>query len=196
MLFRSGFWVSCQYCGDENELGHDEVCARREPWMVARHELVKKAIAGTLSSMEGVRVELEPSIGTTRRRNDIRVIGSRQSGIGSQEYDITVISLATQQARSTYLPPSVREGTSPTNQTTALINKHLQAIANEKRNNLPEPSDVPFTPLVFTLGGLMDKDTVKAASSWKDSLSSGAFRNLLTRLSLILLKARVRNFDL
>lgn len=40
----TGFWVSCQYCGDENELGHDEVCVQRQVWMVARRELVKRQL--------------------------------------------------------------------------------------------------------------------------------------------------------
>lgn len=98
--------------------------------------------------MDGVRIELEPIIGETRRRNDIRVIGSRQSGIGSHEYDVTVISLLNRPDRLSFLLP---QKTCTLDRSTALINRHLQAVANDKRNHLPAPSDIPFTPLVFTL---------------------------------------------
>jgi hypothetical protein len=189
-----GFWLVCQSCGIQNDQGHAEVCPGRQQWAMARHEQVKRAIGGALRVIEGMQVDLEPLIGTTSRRNDIRITGSRQSGLSNQEYDVTVVSLATQDARNTYLPPTA-EPPARLDRSYALINRHLNSLAHQKRHSLPQ-SHIPFTPLVFTLGGLMDLDTVKATRSWKLTLPSGTFNRLFISLSLVLLRARVRNFDL
>jgi hypothetical protein len=63
-------------CGAPNQLGHDEICLRRAPWTVARHEQAKRVIGTALATVEGVQVHLEPLITGTQRRNDIRITGS------------------------------------------------------------------------------------------------------------------------
>lgn len=192
----SGYWVQCQYGGVINEIGHDEVCGARSSWVLARHEQVKKAIGDALEGMAGVSVELEPAIGMTRRRNGVRISESRESGIASHEYDVPVVSLASQAAQAAYLPPSSEE-TSITGTAYATASGYLASVSAEKRRNLPHrPPMVPFTPIIFSLGGLMEQDSAKAFNSWKLTLPFGSFRHLLRRLSLILLRARVRNFDL
>jgi hypothetical protein len=114
--------------------------------------------------------------------------------MASHEYDITVVSLATQQARGVGPPP----GTTGTTAEVALATaqRFLATIAREKRLRMPEGSTVPFTPLVFTVGGLMEKTTADTTRTWKNLLPAGTFRLLLVRLSLILVRARTRNFDL
>jgi hypothetical protein len=190
----TGNWVICRHCGQPNTFGHDEVCPHRAKWTVARHEQIKRTIANTLSTLPDTQVHLEPFIANTARRNDISITGSRQSGMASHEYDITVVSLATQQARGVGPPP----GTTGTTAEVALATaqRFLATIAREKRLRMPEGSTVPFTPLVFTVGGLMEKTTADTTRTWKNLLPAGTFRLLLVRLSLILVRARTRNFDL
>lgn len=186
----------CKRCGEQNVLGHDEVCLSRQRWRVARHEMIKRTLTESLGRLPGVEVTMEPFIGATRRRNDIRVIGSRESGVSSGEYDVTVVSLASLEARSTVLPARA-EGVSLYAHATALMDKHVEAIANQKRRALPAGgAELPFAALVFTLGGRMDSGTDKQMREWKAAMTDGHFSFLLGSLSLILLRARVRNFDL
>lgn len=67
---------------------------------MARHEQAKGIFRMTLGSLGGVRIHLEPLVRGTARRNDIRITRSRPTGLNSVEF---VVSLASQQARSTVL---------------------------------------------------------------------------------------------
>jgi hypothetical protein len=42
----------------------------------------------------------------------------------------------------------------------------------------------------------VDQPTADTTKTWKIMLPSGTFRSLLAKLSLVLVRARVRNFDL
>jgi hypothetical protein len=192
----SGTWVACRSCGEANSFGHDEVCARRAPWFVVRHERVKRLIGRALASIPDCRVNIEPPIGSTRRRNDIEVLGTNASGIGHHQYDITVVSLATREAKATRPPTQLAPDITMADTSAATSMRFLGTIAREKRQNLPANTVLPFTPLVFTIGGLMEKATEKTVRGWKTSLPRGTFQALLGKLSLSLLRSRVRNFDL
>ena len=150
------------------------MCPHRDKWIVARHEQVKRAIAQSLSAIPGARVRLESFITNTQRRNDISVAGSRQPGMSSCEYDITVVSLATRQARAVAPPPGTT-GT-PVEVASATAQRFLATIAREKRLNLPGGTTVAFTPLVFTVGGLMEKDTAATTRIWKSLLPPNGLR--------------------
>jgi len=185
---------SCRHCGHTSVYGHDEVCPHKSKWTVARHEQVKKVIASSLSIIPDVKVQLEPFISGTQRRNDIKLFGSQASGMSNHEYDISVVSLSSVQARTTVLPPG--HSGNPLELASAAALKFLNAVAREKVYHLPTPATTPFTPLIFSLGGLMEFHTAKALESWKDPLPLGTYRMLHIRLSLTLLRARVRHFDL
>jgi hypothetical protein len=190
----TGSGAVCTQCGVLNSAGHAEVCVGRKRWNIARHEQVKRTIASTLSKLEGVRVAVEPFIGETNRRNDIRVTGSEASGLASHEYDVTVVSLATRDSMATFLAPAITP-TKPAEKAHALINKFLTTVAGNKRKRLPTNS-VPFSPLVFTVGGMMDPGTIKCLKSWQDTLPPSAFSSLCQQLSIILLRARAKSFVL
>jgi hypothetical protein len=190
----TGSGAVCTQCGVLNSAGHAEVCVGRKRWNIARHEQVKRTIASTLSKLEGVRVAVEPFIGETNRRNDIRVTGSEASGLASHEYDVAVVSLATRDSMATFLAPAITP-TKPAEKAHALINKFLTTVAGNKRKRLPTNS-VPFSPLVFTVGGMMDPGTIKCLKSWQDTLPPSAFSSLCQQLSIILLRARAKSFVL
>jgi hypothetical protein len=186
--------IVCSLCASENAPGHAEVCVGRKRWITARHEQVKRAIASALGRIQGVRVTVEPSIGTTTRRNDIRVTGSNDSGLSNHEYDVTIVSLATRDSVATRLPPSLQP-TTPAEQSHALITKFLNTIAAKKVLRLPG-NNVPFSPLVFTVGGMMEATTTKCLKTWQESMSASAFKALCNQLSLVLLRARAKTFVL
>jgi hypothetical protein len=190
----TGSGAVCAGCGCNNFAGHAEVCTERTRWNIARHEQVKRAIAAALTKIEGVQVAVEPHIGNTARRNDIRVTGSEASGLASHEYDVTVVSLATRDSIATILPPGLHP-TKSANRAHALINKFLIFTSNKKRQRLPS-NNIPFTPLVFSLGGMMDPGTIKALQIWQETVPPSVFASLCQQLSLILLRARAKSFVL
>ncbi|KAI5448736.1 hypothetical protein NCC49_001503, partial [Naganishia albida] len=151
-------------------------------------------IASSLNRIQGVRVEVEPSIGATNRRNDIRVTGSNDSGLPNHEYDVTIVSLFTRDSSETRLLPSLQP-TSPSEKSHALITKFLNTVAAKKVNRLPA-NNVPFSPLVFTVGGMMEAATTKCLKTWQDAMSASAFKSLCNQLSLVLLRARTKTFVL
>ncbi|RSH85341.1 hypothetical protein EHS25_004737 [Saitozyma podzolica] len=57
-------------------------------------------------------------------------------------------------------------------------------------------SNLPFHPIVFSLGGMMNGSTTKVFASWKRGMTGGTYNLMLKRLSLCLLQARVRSFEL
>lgn len=122
-----GAATHCRHCGAPNQLGHDEICLRRAPWTMARHEQAKRTIGMALATVEGVQVHLEPMITGTQRRNDIRITGSASSGLSSEDIDITIVSLASQESQTATLPPAATEDDSAAERTTKLVQKHLNA---------------------------------------------------------------------
>jgi hypothetical protein len=183
------------HCGATNRLGHDEICIRREPWAVARHEQAKRAIGTALATLEGVQVHLEPLIAGTQRRNDIRITGSASSGLSSEDIDITIVSLASANSQTAMLPFVTTEDDSVAERTAKLIQKPLNSVAREKRRRHPS-SDRPFRPFVLSLGGTMETKARDALKLWKSIMTGGVYSLLVRRLSLGLLRARARCFEL
>ncbi|RSH95836.1 hypothetical protein EHS25_000929 [Saitozyma podzolica] len=76
-----------------------------------------------------------------------------------------------------------------------LANKHLAPFADHKVRHRPT-SNLPFHPIVLSLGGMMNGSTTKVLASWKQVMTRGTYNLMLKRLSLCLLQARVRSFEL
>jgi hypothetical protein len=98
-----------------------------------------------------VQVHLEPLITGTQRRNDIRITRSAASGLSSEDIRIAIVSLASQDSHTATLPLATTEDDSPAESTAKLVEKHLNAVAREKRRWHPL-SDRPFRPFVLSLG--------------------------------------------
>ncbi|GFZ44382.1 hypothetical protein JCM24511_02104 [Saitozyma sp. JCM 24511] len=164
-----GASTHCRHCGAPNQLGHDEICHRRAPWTVARHEQAKQAIGQALATVEGVQVHLEPLITGTQRWNDIRITGSAASGLSSEDIDIIIVSLASQDSQTATLPLATTEDHSAAERTTKLVEKH-NAVGREKRRLHP-PTDQSFRPFVLSLGGMMETDARDALKLWKSIMT-------------------------
>lgn len=146
-----------------------------------------------LLTIPDTQVHLEPFIANTQGRNNILVTGSRQSGMASCEYDITVCPL----------PPS-RPGlwhphlTPPAPQWNLPLQRP-NASCHHCKGEGPAPTGRCHSALYpsgvhcwWTHG----EDNSRHHQDLEDSLPSGTFRSLLVKLSLALVRARVRNFDL
>jgi hypothetical protein len=85
----------------------------------------------------------------------------------------------------------------PSNNTdpSRLVNKYLDSVADHKARHRPT-SNLPFHPIVFSLGGMMNGSTTKVFASWKRVMTRGTYNLMLKWLSLCLLQARVRSFEL
>jgi len=74
---------------------HDKVCSARPEWHIARHELVRHALADALARLPCLdKVRLELFVHGTHLRTDLSLSGSQVSGTGPQDFDITIIPLA------------------------------------------------------------------------------------------------------
>jgi hypothetical protein len=81
------------------------------------------------------------------------------------------------------------------NNPSRLLNKYLDSVADHKVRHHPT-SNLPFHPIVLSLGGMMNGSTTKVFASWKQVMTRGTYNLMLKRLSLCLLQARVRSFVL
>ncbi|RSH94159.1 hypothetical protein EHS25_003962 [Saitozyma podzolica] len=108
--------VDCTNCGEADFFAHPEVCLQRKPWHVARHEGAKRIIGPALASTPGTRV--------------ITPLGSQATGLANAEDDLTVVSLASKDARATNLP---NQDTDPSR----LVNKYLDSVAANKVRHRP-----------------------------------------------------------
>ena len=178
----------CAWCSKSNSLGHDELCMARPRLTVARHDSVAHIIHSALKTVDPT-AELEPHTFEGRRRNDIRLRGSQ---IGPIDFDIKVYTLlAAHATKTTTVPP---QGTSLTSHITQQSVKYLDCIDRHVTLNRPLTSG-RFAPLVFSAGGLMAKGTRDQIQGWKNKLKPPVFLRMESFISLALIKARARSFD-
>jgi len=146
---------TCAWCGQENALGHDELCLKRPRLTSSRHGSVVRAIGGALSTLPFVDVSCEPHTFEARRRNDIRVNGSGAAGIRDVDYDVKVYSLLGD-ARRAAVVSATRSSTTETVSLLDLVSKRLvddlgsiERLAETNRPLAPGG----FQALAFSTGG-------------------------------------------
>jgi hypothetical protein len=57
--------------------------------------------------------------------------------------------------------------------------KYLDSVADHEVHHLPG-SNLPFHPIVLSLGGMMDGSTTKVFASWKRVMTCGTYNLMLT----------------
>jgi hypothetical protein len=87
-------------------------------------------------------------------------LGSQATGRANAEYDLTVASLPNKDARLTNLPN--HDNDDPFR----LFNKYFVCFAGHKVRHRPS-SNLPFHPIVFSLGGMMNGSATKVFASWE-----------------------------
>jgi hypothetical protein len=73
--------------------------------------------------------------------------------------------------------------------------KYLDSVPDHKVRHRPT-SNLPFHLIVLLLGGIMNGGRTKVFASWKRVMTRGIYNLMLKRLSLCLLQARARSFEL
>jgi len=180
--------TTCTWCAKPNHLGHDEVCLARPRQTVARHDYLARIIHSTLKTIDP-SAEHEPHSFEGRRRNDIRLRGPFRGNI---DFDIKVYTLmAVQATKTTTKPP---DNTSLPQHIVQQATKYLDRVARHATQVRPLTSG-RFLPLVFSCGGLMSKETATEVEAWGKELDTTTFQRMRTMLSMALVKARARSFD-
>jgi hypothetical protein len=138
-----------------------------------------------------IKVTPEPRVPTSAERTDFRVT----SHDGVTEYDVTIISIASQSAQT-----SSRQATRDLSSSTpplliSDINKaSLQRIPSEpyrsKNSKYLPLLTVPFQPLVISLGGMVEDRTMDAMEAWRGAMGDGSWQFLMRRISVILTRTR------
>jgi hypothetical protein len=176
----------CHACGQVNELGHDDVCEKKPKFNVARHELLKRIMVDALKHCQTFGdVTMEPHNPNSALRTDIRFTGSRQGGMSAQEFDVTVVSMATQDAKRVYWEKTEKVGE---------LQKVLDKFAQAKRAKYVGKTQGAFRPLVFSIGGAQEEETAKVFEEWQKVMSPSTFSYMCRSISLTLLKARTKYF--
>jgi hypothetical protein len=183
-------------------LGHDEVCFGRLDYRISRHESVKHHLASHLTSIPAMSVEVEPTMNAdSARRNDIRLAGlGGDRAILAEEYDVKVLSLYAPTHQRGLAACRLEPNLTPLDDTVNRIRSVLAYQAKRKALALPtHPADapprVPFFPLVFSTGGVMEGTTAERLKGWKTwGMTTVTYSSMLTNVSIALAKARGRTF--
>jgi hypothetical protein len=130
------------------------------------------------------KVSLEPNVPKSAQRTDFRFEGSRQSGLGAQEFDVTVVSLSTQEARAFHWDGDKKEE----------LQRVLEISAKAKRLKYAGKVNGKFRPLVFSIGGAQEAETMAVFEEWQRMMSAGTYSFMCRSISLQLVRARTRYF--
>ena len=190
----SGSRGICKWCGDENRLGHDEVCMRRNRWAIRRHDEVKRAMFKALVSLDNTIAETEPDTAEGRRRNDIRISG--RGVLGRLDFDIKVYSLVDADATKTTTSPE--PGVTLRDHALSRVLHHLGQIEKKTITNAPQQGSSilnDLRPLVLSAGGLVAVNTANEMRRWRSVMAGPVWKTLTSRISLDLLRSRSRLFE-
>jgi hypothetical protein len=196
--------LPCIHCGNSS-LGHDEICrAESKPqWQISRHNGIVHAIADALSTIKLTTVQIEPATTdhSSRRRNDIRVIGSHDLGNKTTEHDVKVYTALGDKVhkslgvmKDSKLTKAPRKDAGPWEVTGVQVGRYLEDVSRETTRKQPGCIG-EFSPLVFTSGGLVEGETEKRLEAWKVALSGVAWGLMVRRMSLSLLRSRARTWE-
>ena len=165
----------CIACSAYPTIGHEDLCKGAERRWIIRHNQVTRAFITTLSSREDLKVEAEltPAIAATAstapvnsRRPDFSVL----LGTTRHYYDVQIVAIN---------KDSGKEDAYST----------LTEAANEKRRKYKDFGTV-FHPIIFSAGGLIEKDTAKAYRALQGLLGESRAKWLNSYIRVTLTQAR------
>jgi hypothetical protein len=157
---------ACRFCATIPALGHEDVCKGAARRWISRHDQVSRAFQKALACRDDLVVQKEPLASSGSLRADFSVL----LGAARYYYDVQVVAVNKE---------SAKEGAYET----------LAEAAAEKRRKYAHLGAF-FVPLIFSAGGLMEKETAKAYKSLQKLLGPIASSWLDTSLGVILAKTR------
>ena len=155
----------CSLCGASTaQLGHEDTCRGAPRGYISRHNAITRAFTKALSCRAALAVETEPLVGSGSLRADF----SASFGTSRYYYDIQVASIAKETAR---------ESPGETLSKAAAAKKHKYKALGAF-----------FYPLIFSPGGLLEKETAQAYKSLQKLIGPTAANWLDSSISLTLLR--------
>jgi hypothetical protein len=163
----------CNYCGNITNIGYEDVCRAANRRWISRHNQVTRAFIKTLSCLDSLEVKEEPLINPEAPVNEaLRADFSILTGTSRYYYDVQIVAINKDSGR---LDPY----------------STLTAAAEEKRRKY-SALGLFFKPLIFSAGGLMEKDTAKTYKGLQRLVGPKNANWLDTSLALILTQARTQ----
>jgi hypothetical protein len=159
----------CTHCGATPTIGHEDVCRAANRQWINRHNQVIRAFTKTLASRTDLEVVVEPKVSNSPT-NDLRADFSVKLGTSRYYYDIQVVAINKASARLE-------------------AQETLTEAANAKRLKYQALGGF-FHPLIFSAGGLMEKDTAQAYKGLQKLLGPINSQWLDNQIALILARFR------
>ena len=72
--------------------------------------------------------------------------------------------------------------------------KYLSGVAKKAEGRRPWAIG-DFKPLVFSLGGLMEKETAMEMTKWRKEMTETVYEAMVKRISLVLLRGRAKVYE-
>lgn len=154
-----------------------------------RHDSLARIIHSTLKTIDPTG-EHEPNSFEGRRRNDTRLKGPFR---GSIDYDIKVYTLLA--AHATKITTRALYNVSLPSHIIQQSLRYLNRVGRHA-TQVRSLTNSRFIPLVFSAGRLMSKDTASELEIWRKEMGPTKFTKITIRLSMALLKARSKSFDI
>jgi hypothetical protein len=169
------------------------------PATTKRHEETKNALISLLKAIPDITVDREPRVLNAAHPSNpnktLRTVFRVISGDGITEYDVSIISIAAQKARtSSNQARTAAASEDPPLSISDLAKSSLQSIltrrAIEKKKLYGPLLNVPFAPLCITVGGMLEKEAMESMEGWKEVVGEGEYRFMMRRISVFLARAR------
>jgi hypothetical protein len=162
----------CSHCGAQPSIGHEDVCKAASRRWIQRHDQLSRALIKALATRTDLDVEREPRIDPTdpRALGDLRPDFSVTLGASKYYYDVQVVAINKDSSKDDAYAT-------------------LAEAANEKRRKYSALGPF-FRPLIFSAGGLLDKDSAQAYKALQKLLGPTTTAWLDSSIGLDLLRAR------
>lgn len=157
----------CSYCGCRVALGHEDTCKGASRRWTSRHDQITRAFINTLSSRANLEVEKEPKVS---QGDSLRADFAVTLGNSRYFYDVQVVAISKESAKQDAYST-------------------LAEAAEEKRRKYSSLGAF-FRPLIFSAGGLMEKETAKTYKGLQQLIGPVAASWLDSSIGLILTKTR------
>lgn len=162
----------CSYCATEAQIGHEDTCKGASRRWIARHDQITRAFNKSLSCRASLEVELEPllPVPADHASDSLRADFAATLGNTRIYYDVQVVAINKPSAKPEALAT-------------------LQEAAAEKQRKYSAIGHC-FKPLIFSSGGLMEKETAQAYKALQHLIGPVAANWLDTQISYTLAKTR------
>lgn len=157
----------CSYCGSRVSLSHEDTCKGASRRWISRHNQITRAFIKTLASRANLEVEEEPKIS---QGDSLRADFAVTLGNSRYFYDVQIVAINKE---------SAKEDAYST----------LAEAAEEKRRKYSSLGAF-FRPLIFSAGGLMEKETAKTYKGLQELVGPTAASWLDSSIGLTLTKTR------